>query len=205
MKTVPLMGRAPLLGSPRRLGQALSKADRDHYLVALNRGAQEAAEIDAWLKANPDAKLKATQEEVVSAPDIKISPYYAKWVNYQPVRADQAAFQARVASEDPTTWTSVTDAEHILFGWVGVVDQIYSAFKSDPKNLTAGRWVDNVRQPDPLPAPGTTVKPAEPPLVILGLELPPKFLGMPTGTALVLGGLGVVGIGVAIWATLRKS
>jgi len=190
----------------KSLGQALTKADRDHYLVALNRGISEADEIDAWLKANPTAKLKPTEAEVVASPEIKISPYYAKWVNYQPTRGDQAAFRDRMANEDPTTWTSVTDAEHVLFGWVGVVDQIYSAFKSDPKNLTAGRWVDNVRQPDPVqPLPsGTPTHPAEP-LIILGMEFPQTFLGMPTKTAMVVGGLGLVGLGVALWAILRKN
>jgi hypothetical protein len=183
------------------LGQALSKADRDHYLVAINRAIAEAGEIDAWLKANPNVKLKPAQQEVAADPDVKISPYYSKWVNYQDVRSDQQDFQARMASEDASTWSSITDAEHVLFGWVSVVDQIYSAFKSDPKNLTAGRWIDNIRQPDPPPAPAP-VPPAEQPFVILGLELPPKVLGIPTGTALVVGGVGLVGI--AIWAVKRS-
>ncbi len=186
------------------LGQALSKSDRDHYLVALNRGIAEAGEIDAWLKANPNAKLKPAQQEVANDPAVQISPYYAKWVNYQDVRSDQEAFQTRMANEDPTTWSSITDAEHILFGWVSVVDQIYSAFKSDPKNLTAGRWIDNIRQPDPPPPAAPAAPPAEPPFVILGLELPAQVLGIPTGTALALGGVGLIGIGIVIW-TVKKS
>lgn len=215
MKTLFTQGFQPASFTPAQrrplrtsLGQALSLADRDHYLVALNRGITEAVEIDAWLAANPNVKLKPSEQEVTSSPDIVISPYFAKWVNYQPVRADQGAFRDRLANADPTTWSSITDAEHILFGWVSVIDQVYSAFKADPKNLTAGRWVSGVRQPDPPPATGTTggpAKPVEQPLMILGLELPPTFLGMPTQTALIVGGLGVVGIGVAIWATLKKS
>lgn len=207
MKTMFSQGFKPASFRPMRksLGQSLSKTDRDHYLVALNRGIAEAAEIDAWLEANPDVKLKPTAEEIASVPTAKISPYYAKWVNYQDVRADQQAFRDRLISEDVSTWSSVTDAEHILFGWVAVVDQVYSAFKADPKNLTAGIWMDNVRLPDPTPVGGAAVKPQEQPISILGLELPATFLGMPTKAALIVGGIGVLGIGVAIWATLKKK
>lgn len=188
----------------KSLGQSLSKADRDHYLVALNRGIAEAGEIDAWLKANPNIKLKPTTEEVTTTPDVTISPYYAKWVNYQDMRSDQIAFRDRLASENQTTWSSITDAEHILFGWVAVVDQIYSAFKADPKNLTAGRWADNMRLPDPIPVTGMPNVEIQP-ISILGLEFPPTFLGMPTKTAFIVASFGVVGIGVAIWATLKKN
>jgi hypothetical protein len=193
MKTIYLGGVQP--GSFRvgySLGQAISKADRDHYLVALDRALTEADEIDAWLNDNPSAKLKPTEAEVTAASDVFISPYFTKWVNFQAVRPDMVAFRDRLKSEDPGAWTSVTDPEHQIFGWVSVVDMIYSALKADPKNLTAGRWVAGVRQPDPVT--GTS-----------GVVMPPTLLGMPAETALIVAGVGALGVGVALWAMLRKD
>lgn len=211
MNTTFLNGIKPgtgfrIAGRHYSLGQALSQADRDHYLVALNRGLSEVDEIDAWLKANPNAKLKPSDTDVSSGSDIVISPYFTKWINFQDVRADMVAFRDRLKNEDPTSWTSITDPEHKTFGWVSVIDQIFSAFKADPKNLTAGRWVSGVRQPDPV-TPGTMTSGAMPlaPVNILGLELPPTLLGMPTSTALVVGTVGLLGVGVALWAAFRKS
>lgn len=186
------------------LGQALSKADRDHYLVAINRALTEAGEIDAWIKANPNAKLKPTQAEITAASDVVISPYFTKWINFQDVRPALVTLRDRLQNEDPTTWTSITDPEHQTFGWVSVVDMIYSSFKADPKNLTAGKWVSGVRQPDPL-TPTTAPAMPEAPVTILGYDLPPTLLGMPTKVALVVAGVGVLGAGVALWAAFRKD
>jgi hypothetical protein len=210
MNTIFLGGVQPRsgfrIGQRFSMGQTLSKADRDHYLVALNRALAEADEIDAWLLANPTAKLKPTDQEVAQASDVVISPFFTKWVNFQAARPDMVAFRDRLNNEDPTTWASLSDAEHKSFGWVNVVDQVFSAFKADPKNLTAGRWVSGIRQPDAVPA-GGTAAPAMPtePVTILGYQLPPTMLGMPTKMALVVGGVGLLGAGVALWAMFRKS
>jgi hypothetical protein len=194
MKTIYLGGVQP--GSFRvgySLGQALSKADRDHYLVALDRALTEADEIDAWLKANPDAKLKPTEAEVTAGSDIVISPYFTKWVNFLAIRQDMLNFKVRLKSEDPGAWTSLTDEEHKAFGWVSVVDTIYSSFKSDPKNLTAGKWVGGVRQPDPGTPTGAVAMP----------NAPTTILGMDPQTAWIVGGVGLLGLSVAAWAMFR--
>jgi hypothetical protein len=127
------------------LGQALSKIDRDHYLDTVSRAITEANEIDAWLKATPGAQLRPATGAPATVTD---SPYYTKWFNYQPHRADMQALKDRLTSEDPTTWGSLTKEEHGTFGWVSVVDQVYAAFQADPLNLTAGRWQDGTRLPD---------------------------------------------------------
>lgn len=178
------------------LGQALSKADRDHYLVALDRALTEADEIDAWFKDNPSAKLKPTDAEVTAAPDVNISPYFTRWINFQPIRPDMVTFRDRLKSDDPTAWTSITDPEHKTFGWVNVVDMTYSAFKADPKNLTAGKWISGVRQPDAA-APGSSIIPTIP----MGPDN--TVLGMPPQTAWIVGGVGLLGLGVAVWAMFR--
>lgn len=209
MNTTFLNGVKPgtafrIVGRPFALGQALSQADRDHYLVALNRGLAEVDEIAAWLNANPNTKLKPSDTDISSGSDVVISPYFTKWVNFQAVRPDMIAFRDRLKNEDPASWASITDAEHTTFGWVSVIDQIFSAFKADPKNLTAGRWVAGVRQPDPVIPGGAPSMPLAP-INILGLELPPTLLGMPTQTALVVSTVGLLGIGVALWGTFRKN
>lgn len=195
MKTIFLGGVQPRSGFRvgHSLGQALNKADRDHYLVALERGLAEADEIAAWLAANPNAKLKPTDAEMNSGSDVVISPYFTKWVNFIPVRPAMIAFRDRLKNEDPTAWSSVTDEEHKVFGWVSVIDTISSAFKADPKNLTAGKWVSGIRQPDPA-TPGVPGMPNAPTDTILGMD--PQ-------TAMIVGGVGLLGLGVAAWAMFR--
>lgn len=206
MKTIFLGGVQPGTGFRvgYSLGQALSKADRDHYLVALDRALMEAEQIDTWLTDNPSAKLKPTEAEVTAGSDVVISPYFTKWINFQDVRPAMVAFRDRLKSEDPASWASVTDEEHKTFGWVSVVDTIFSSFKADSKNLTAGKWVSGVRQPDPAATPGAVAMP-DAPVTLFGLELPPTILGMPTKAGLVVGTVGVLGLGVAAWALLRKK
>jgi hypothetical protein len=43
------------------------------------------------------------------------------------------------------------------------------------------------------------------PVTILGHELPPTLLGMPTKVALVVGTMGLISAGVALWAVFRKK
>jgi hypothetical protein len=210
MNTIFLRGVQPQsgfrIGQRHSMGQSLSKADRDHYLVAIERALKEADEIDAWLLANPLAKLKPTELEMAQASDVVISPFFSKWINFQAARPDMVALRDRLKNEDSSTWGSLTDPEHKTFGWVSVVDQVFGAFKADPKNLTAGRWVAGVRQPDPVSTGGTTMPtmPMEP-VTILGHELPPTLLGMPTKVALVVGTMGLISAGVALWAVFRKK
>jgi len=211
MNTIFLGGVQPRsgfrIGQRFVMGQTLTKADRDHYLVAVNRALSEADEIDAWLLANPLAKLKPTELEMAQGSDVVISPFFTKWINFQAQRPGMVAFRDRLQNEDPSTWGSLSDAEHKIFGWVNVVDQIYGSFKADPKNLTAGRWVAGVRQPDPVSTGAATTAPAMPlePVTVLGYELPPTMLGMPTKVALVVGTMGLISTGVALWALFRKK
>lgn len=206
MRTIFLGGVQPRSGFRvgYSLGQALTKADRDHYLVALDRALLEADQISEWLTNNPTAKLKPTEAEMTAGSDVVISPYFTKWVNFQTVLPDMIAFRDRLKSEDPGAWTSVTDPEHKTFGWVSVVDTIFSSFKADSKNLTAGRWVSGVRQPDPAVPAGAVAMPNAP-VTIFGAELPPTMLGMPTKTALTVAGVGALALGVAAWAFFRKG
>jgi hypothetical protein len=193
MKTIYLGGVQP--GSFRvgySLGQALSKADRDHYLTALNRALEENDEIDAWIKANASAKLKPSTADAAN-PDIVVSPYFSKWANFLPTLPDMVTFRDRLKNEDPTSWTSITDPEHKTFGWVNVVDEVYSSFKGDPKNLTAGKWMNGVRQPDPSTPTNTVAMPAA----------TITILGMDPQTAWIVGGVGLLGLGVAAWAMFR--
>jgi len=176
-------------GRPYILGQALSKADRDHYLVALDRALAEADEIAAWIEANPTAKLKPTEAEVSAASGIVISPYFSKWVNFLAARPDMVSLRDRLKSEDPASWTSITDPEHLTYGWVSVVDMIYAAFKADPKSLMAGKWVAGVRQPDPVTT-GVPALPTAPENTILGMQ--PK-------TAAIVGGVVLLSAGIALW------
>lgn len=160
------------------LGQALSQTDRDHYLVAVGRALLEASQIDKWLQDHPDARLRP-----VKGGSETDSPYYVKWFNYQPHRESIQALKDRLSSEDPTTWGSLTQDEHGTFGWVSVIDQVYSAFQADPLNLTAGRWQDGIRLSDEIPA----------------VTPPPPSTGLTTP---VLIGIGVVGaIGLMVLAT----
>lgn len=178
------------------LGQALSQADRDHYLVAISRALVEAEEIDNWLKAHPEAKLKVP--ETTPPSPLVMSPYFVKWVNFLPIRTDMIAMKERLSNPDPSTWSSITPEEHTTFGWVSVVDQIFSAFKADPKNLTVGRWVNGQRLPDEPEAAGQPVAPVEEPvtLPIVG-DLPPRIAGIPTKTVLIGGGA-VVGLAILL-------
>lgn len=205
MKTIFLGGVQPrTFRVGYSLGQALTQADRDHYLVALDRALLEADQVSEWLKNNPSAKLKPTETEIAAASDVVISPYFTKWVNFQTVLPDMIAFRDRLKNEDPAAWTSVTDPEHQTFGWVSVVDTIFSSFKADSKNLTAGKWVSGVRQPDPVTTTAAAAMPLAP-VTVLGFELPSTMLGMPTTTALAVGLVGVLGLGVATWAMFRKK
>lgn len=183
-----------VVGKPYVLGQALTKTDRDHYLVALERGLAEADEIAAWLDANPTAKLKPTDAEVSSASGIVISPYFSKWVNFLAARPDMVALRDRLKSEDPASWTSITDKDHLAYGWVSVVDMIHAAFKADPKNLTAGKWVSGVRQPDPIGT-GVAPLPAAPESTILGMQ--PK-------TAAIVGGVVFLSVCLTIWQVAKN-
>ena len=74
MNTIFLGGVQPRsgfrIGQRFVMGQTLTKADRDHYLVAVNRALSEADEIDAWLLANPLAKLKPTELEMAQGSDL---------------------------------------------------------------------------------------------------------------------------------------
>jgi len=181
-------------GRPYALGQALTKLDRDHYLVALDRGLAEADEIAAWIDANPTAKLKPTDAEVSAASGIVISPYFSKWVNFLAARPGMVALRDRLKSEDPAAWSSITDPEHVTYGWVSVVDMIHSSFKADPKNLTAGKWVSGVRQADPVTT-GIQPLPTAPGNTILGMQ--PK-------TAAIVGGVVLLSVGLAIWQVFKK-
>lgn len=177
------------------MGQALTLADRDHYLIAVNRALAEAEEIDAWLKANPTVTLKPPAETTPPS-GILISPYFTKWINFQPIRPDMEKMKERLSNPDQTTWSSVTPEEHTTFGWVSVVDQIFSAFKADPKNLTAGEWVNGKRLPDKV-VPGEVTTAAQPiNLPIIG-ELPPTIVGIPTKTVLIGGGA-LVGLAILV-------
>lgn len=193
------------------LGQALSQSERDHYLVALGRAVTEANEIDDWIKSHPEAKFKpptqvspaTTTEGSVAMPpaatsEITVSPYFTKWVNFQPIRADMQKLKDRLANPDPTSWTSLSQEDHTTFGWVSVVDQIFAAFKADPANLTAGKWQGTVRQPDEATA--AAAKPAAEQGItvpILNAQLPPTIVGIPTKTVLIGGGA-VIGLAILV-------
>ena len=128
------------------LGQSsMTASDRDHYLLAINRGLNETQEIDDWISAHPDTKFRPGAG---AAPGVVDSPYYTMWANYQNHRSDLKALRDRLNDTDPVNWFSLTEEEHGTFGWVAVVDRIYSAFQADPVNLTAGVWQGNTRQPD---------------------------------------------------------
>jgi hypothetical protein len=176
MRSLFVMGFQPM----RRpaLGQVMSQPDRDHYLFALSRAVNEADEIDKWLANNAGVKLSVP---VTTPPsDLQMSPYFTKWVKFKEVRPDMQKLMERLAGPDPTTWSSLTSDEHITFGWVSVVDQIFSAFKADPKNLTIGKWEGDTRLPDP-PVPGAPAS-------------SPTILGMPK-TVVLIGGA-VIGLGI---------
>lgn len=163
------------------LGQALSQADRDHYLSALSRAIREAGEIDGWIKDHPDLKFRPAPGSPASITD---SPYYTKWINFQPHRDAMKALNDRLLSTDQTTWGSLTQDEHSTFGWVNVVDQVYSAVQADPLNLTAGHWQDGTRLAD---------QPSG------GALTPPTDTGVSTP---VLLGIGLIGaIGLVVWIT----
>lgn len=160
------------------LGQVMSQPDRDHYLFSISRAVNEADEIDKWL-SNNSAMLSVP---VTTPPsNLQMSPYFAKWVKFKEVRPDMQKLMERLASPDPTTWSSLTSDEHITFGWVSVVDQIFSAFKADPKNLTVGKWEGDTRKPDE-PAPGASAS--------------PTILGMPKNVVLIGGA--VIGLGILV-------
>ncbi len=176
MRTMFAMGFQPA----RRaffLGQLLSDSDRNHYLSALTRGLSEADEIDAWLKANPDVKLNLPADN----PDktLSVSPYYTKYFNFTKVRPDMQKLHDRLGNTDPSTWSSLTQDEHPTFGWVAVLDQVYAAFKDDPKNLTVGHWQGGTRLPDQPSTAAATPPPA---------SAEPTILGIPQKTALIGGG-----------------
>ncbi len=143
MKTIMSFGFRRGLFS---LGQAsMTAADRDHYLLAINRGLNETQEIDSWISAHPDVKFRPGPGAPV---DVVDSPYYTMWSNYQSHRDALKALRDRLNDPDPVNWFSLTEDEHGTFGWVSVVDRVYSAFQADPLNLTAGRWQGNTRAPD---------------------------------------------------------
>jgi hypothetical protein len=179
------------------LGQVLSQADRDHYLVAVGRAVTEANEIDKWLKDNPTATLKPPTETTPPS-GMVISPYFTKWINFQPIRPEMQKLNDRLSNADPTTWSSLTPEEHTTFGWVSVVDQIFSAFKADPKNLTAGKWQNGVRAADE-PVAGAAIPSTEEPITIpvLNTQLPPTIVGIPTKTVLIGGGV-VIGLAIVV-------
>lgn len=177
------------------LGQALEQADHDHYLIAVSRALAEVDQIDAWLKANPTAKLKAP-DATTPPSDITMSPYYTKWFNFQPIRPDMQKLKDRLSNPDSKTWTSITPEEHTTFGWVSVVDQIFSAFEADPKNLTAGRWQGGTRLPDPVETLTQTPQEESINVPIIG-QLPPTIVGIPTKTVLIGGGA-IIGIGILV-------
>lgn len=143
MKTIASFGFRQSFFS---LGQSsMTAADRDHYLLAINRGLNETSEIDAWITAHPDTKFRPGPG---AAADIVDSPYYTMWANYQSHRDALKALRDRLNDPDPVNWFSLSEDEHGTFGWVSVVDRVYSAFQADPINLTAGHWQGNTRQPD---------------------------------------------------------
>lgn len=177
MKTTFLMGLQP----PRFfLGQMLSKPDRDHYLNAVTRGLSEADQIDAWISANPNPKAILLLPPNAD-PALTISPYYTKYYNFGPVRGSMQALNDRLSNADPASWSSITQDEHVVFGWVSVIDEVYAAFLANPNNLTVGRWQGSTRLPD---IASTTPAPVPAPDTILGI---PKTTALVGGAAIVIG------------------
>jgi hypothetical protein len=179
VKAAFLMGLQPLYKRKSFvLGQLLSQADRNHYLNAVTRGLSEADQIDAWLSNNPKAVLLLPPG---ADPALTISPYYTKYYNFLPVRGAMQGLKDRLSNADPTTWSSITQDEHIVFGWVSVLDEVYAAFLADPKNLTVGRWQGGTRLVD---IPSIVITP--PPDTIFGI---PKVVVLIGGAAVVVAGV----------------